>query len=126
MTPILIFFSWTWAETAMPSATVATTSPPSRRAALRTSIKTSLENCALRFLFLLTPITWGAPTDVKRLATPTRRQGVAGHANCLSVPNRASGNVAMRVLTRERGGRLPHGGGWIARGVELPELRNID
>jgi hypothetical protein len=31
----------------------------------------------------------------------------------------------MRVLTRERGGRLPHGEGWIARGVELPELRNI-
>jgi len=66
----------------------------------------------IAFLFLLTPITWGAPTDVKRLATPARRQGVAGHANCLSVPNRAV-NVAMCALAREHGGRLPHGEGWI-------------
>src|SRR5882757_7436927 len=106
MTPILIFFSWAWAETAMPSATAATTSPPSRPAALRTSIKTSLENCALRFLFLLTPITWGAPTDVKRLATPARRQGVAGHANCLSVPNRASGNVEVLLTVRPASSRV--------------------
>src|SRR5882724_11737236 len=144
MTPILIFFSWAWAEPAMPSATAATTSPPSRRAALRTSIKTSLENCALRFLFLLTPITWGAPTDVKRLATPARRQGVAGHANCLSVPNRASGNVAMRACARARRASTSRRGldcargsknhdargdfastrnGASLRGVELPELR---
>src|SRR5258707_12625040 len=88
----------------MPSATAATTSPPSRRAALRTSIKPSLENCALRFLFLLTPITWGAPTDVKRLATPARRQGVAGH--CLSVPNRASGNVEVLLMVRSASSRV--------------------
>src|SRR6266849_7774128 len=37
----------------MPSATPAAISPPSKRAALRTSIQTSLENCALRFLVLV-------------------------------------------------------------------------
>src|SRR4051812_50226842 len=52
MTPILIFLSWASAETAIPSAAPATISPPSRRAALRTSIKASLENCALRLLFV--------------------------------------------------------------------------
>jgi hypothetical protein len=77
----------------------------------------------IAFLILLTPITWGAPTDVKRLATPARRRGVAGHANCLSVPNRASVNVAIRALAREHGGRLPHGEGWIARGVEKTMTR---
>jgi hypothetical protein len=54
----------------------------------------------IAFLFLLTPITWGAPTDVKRLATPTRRQGVADHANGLGVTNSTSGNVAMRLVGR--------------------------
>src|SRR5712671_8216229 len=53
MTPILIFFSWAWAETAMPSATAATTSPPSRRAAFRTSIKTSLEKLCIAFFILV-------------------------------------------------------------------------
>ena len=38
MTPILIFFSCAWAEAAMPSAAIAANSPPSTRAALRTSI----------------------------------------------------------------------------------------
>src|SRR5260370_39490733 len=37
----------------MPSATPAAISPPTRPAALRTNIKTSLENCALRFLVVV-------------------------------------------------------------------------
>src|SRR3954468_10557218 len=76
MTPILIFLSWAWAEAAIPSAALATISPPSRRAALRTSIKTSLEDHVSYFWFLLTPITRGALGDVKR--------------PCLVIPGRAS------------------------------------
>src|SRR3954447_455431 len=53
MTPILIFLSWASAEAAIPSAAPATISPPSRRAALRTSIKTSLENCGLCLLVFI-------------------------------------------------------------------------
>jgi hypothetical protein len=53
MTPILIFLSWAWAETAIPNAATAANSAPSTRIALRTSIKPSLENCALRFLIIL-------------------------------------------------------------------------
>src|SRR5664279_3806508 len=73
MTPILIFFSWAWAETAIPSVAAATISPPITRAALPTSIEPSLENCALHFLILLAPITGGAPTDVKRPTCLTTR-----------------------------------------------------
>src|SRR5215207_9950394 len=52
MTPILIFFSWAWAEAAIPNAAIAATSPTVRRAALRTGILTSLELCIASFLFL--------------------------------------------------------------------------
>src|SRR5882757_9584016 len=50
----------------MPSTAIAAATPTSRRAALRTAMKPS-PDCALHFLFLLAPITWGPPTDVKRI-----------------------------------------------------------
>src|SRR5258707_10258637 len=50
ITPILIFLSWASADTAMPSTAPTAISPPSRRAALRTGIKTSLEDCVLCLL----------------------------------------------------------------------------
>src|ERR1700733_16118824 len=50
ITPILIFLSWAWADTAIPSTAPTAISPPSRRAAVRTGIKTSLEDCALCLL----------------------------------------------------------------------------
>src|ERR1700710_1343495 len=50
MTPILFFLPGAWAAPATPSPAPATISPPSRRAAVRTSIKTSLEDCGLCLL----------------------------------------------------------------------------
>src|SRR5205809_4404280 len=68
-----MFFSWAWAEPAMLSAAIAAISPPDKRAALRTSIQTSLEIVHCISWFLLTPITGAVPTDVKRLASLARR-----------------------------------------------------
>src|SRR3954453_12222383 len=105
MTPILIFLSWASAEAANPSAAPATISPPSRRAALRTSINTSLEDYVLCFWFLLTPITRGALGDVKRLGlviparAPSREAGIQTH--CALVLDSGS---APRGASRNDGG----------------------
>src|SRR3569833_2362592 len=70
MTPILIFFSWASALTAIPSMAIAADSPTRRRAALRPGMESSLGlffvHCVL--LFLLPPITLVARPDVKRVA----------------------------------------------------------
>src|SRR4051794_13427493 len=52
ITPILIFFSWAEAETAIPSIAPAAISPPSTRAALTTSIDPSLQHCVFTFLLV--------------------------------------------------------------------------
>src|SRR5262249_1626335 len=72
ITPILIFFSWAPAGTAMPSPIITANSLPNRWAALRTNIKPSRDDCALTVLFLLAPITLIAPTDVKRVGEAPR------------------------------------------------------
>src|ERR1700676_18153 len=97
MTPILIFFSWARAETTMPSIATAAISPTSTRAALRTGIKTSLETCALRFWFLLAPITWGGLMDVK----PARCQKVEDHATVFAgMPKNASAIARVHESAR--------------------------
>src|ERR1700722_8645886 len=99
-TPILIFFSWAWAETAIPNTATAAISPPSRWAALRTGIKTSLKNCVSDFfLVLLTPITRGAPADVKRLAPRTRRQKVVNPgAGCADASGARAAEKSVNLL----------------------------
>src|ERR1700683_3952109 len=99
-TPILIFFSWAWAETAIPNTATAAISPPSRRAALRTGIKTSPEELCLGFfLVLLTPITRGAPADVKRLAPRTRRQQVVNPgAGCADPSGKRASEKSVNLL----------------------------
>src|SRR5690349_5104176 len=69
MTPILIFFSWASAVTAIPITAIAAASPKIRRAALRPGIESSLDyffvQCVL--FLLLAPITLVARPDVKRV-----------------------------------------------------------
>src|SRR6185312_15703999 len=78
MTPILIFFSWASAPTAIPSMAIAADSPTRRRAALRPGMESSLGlffvHCVL--WFLLPPITLVARPDVKRIARDDSAQAV--------------------------------------------------
>src|ERR1700685_365860 len=99
-TPILIFFSWAWAETAIPNTATAAISPPSRGAALRNGIKTSLKNLvSVFFLVLLTPSPRGAPADVKRLAPRTRRQKVVNPgAGCTDTSGARAAEKSVNLL----------------------------
>src|ERR1700760_3515971 len=74
ITPILIFLSWASADTAIPSTAPATISPPSRRAALRTSIKTSLEDYVLCLMVFVDAHTMGS-ADGCQAAGVTRASG---------------------------------------------------
>src|SRR5260370_40411403 len=66
----------------MTSTANAAVAPTRRRAALRTGMNSSLEDCALHFLFLSAPITWGPPTDVKRIGyAQFGRARPLGHAS---------------------------------------------
>src|SRR5882757_7735664 len=126
MTPILIFFSWAWAETAMPSATAATTSPPSRRAAFRTSIKTSLEKLCIAFFILVDAHHMGS---ADRCQAPSDAGPTPGRRRRCQLFERAEPRVGKcchaRAYARARRASTSRRGLDCAR-VELPELRNID
>src|SRR5258706_10605786 len=75
----------------MPSAAPTATSPPSRRAALRTNIKTSLENCALRFLVVVDAHHMGSADRCQAPGIPhPKLECRVMSADCQNVPKSVS------------------------------------
>src|SRR5712691_655343 len=104
----------------MPSATAATTSPPNRRAALRTSIKTSLEKLCIAFFILVDAHHMGsadrcqAPSDAG--PTPGRRRS----CQLFERAEQRAGKCCHARLRASTAGVYLTARAGFARGVEKP------
>ena len=117
MTPILIFFSWASAETAIPSTAIAANSPTSRRAALRTGIEILPGLLCIAFLVLVAAYHIGSADQMSsallasaRRRPPTKQASPARQgwdANCASmkaVTKRGIAAVRSRAPAHEMDG----------------------
>src|SRR3954452_25512998 len=77
MTPILIFFSWASAPTAIPSMAIAADSPTRRREALRSGMEILpwIIFCALRLMVLIAAYHIGSATRCQAHCSRRQRAG---------------------------------------------------